>query len=63
MINKKLAKELSQEILMDCISISNYKLNENEDFTEEEKQIIQIELKKQMDRIAKLFGYEEAWFS
>jgi hypothetical protein len=31
--------------------------------TEEEQEILTKALKKQMDRIAKIMGYNEAWFS
>jgi hypothetical protein len=62
-MSKKQLKEKAQEEIMDKISQVGYAISESGDHTEEEKEILLAEVKKQMDRIAKLFGYDEAWFS
>lgn len=52
----------AQEIIMDTISTAGYRVAEME-LSEKEQKALFDELKKQMDRVAKMFGYDEAWFS
>lgn len=54
----------AQDLIMDVLSTCGYKLNESDeykDFAKEED--AELILKRQMDRVGKLFGFPEAWFS
>lgn len=59
-MNKKEAKLKAQDIIMHCVSLAGYQLD---DLSDTEAEAVRKELKPQMDRIAKMFGYEESWFS
>lgn len=59
---QKQIKERAQNLLMDCISVAGYKID-SMDLSEEEKEQLRTETKKQMDRIGKMFGFDEAWWS
>ena len=53
---------------MDVISQYNYRLEDNaaynqDKMTEREKQLCMEQLKKQADRIAKMFGFEKHWIT
>lgn len=57
-------KQKAQDLIMQQISIIGYGESYN-DFVKEigdEEEADKI-LKQQMDRVAKMFGYKEAWFS
>lgn len=60
-MKRKEIKEKSQEILMDTIATAYYRIDNLDGYTEEEKNELQKEIKKQADRIAKMFGYEKSW--
>jgi len=55
----------AQDLLMDMISTYNYRLEEGREGTDKmtEKELAQCmeQLKKQADRIAKLFGFTKHW--
>lgn len=59
-MSKKEAKLKAQDIIMHCISLAGYQL---EDLPKEEAEAVRQELKPQMDRVAKMFGFKESWFS
>lgn len=57
-------REKAQDLIMDVLSTCGYKLHESDeykDFAEDEE--FELILKKQMDRVAKMFGFSEAWFT
>ena len=61
-------KTWAQDCLMDLISQYNYRLEARDlhgldKMTEKEEQQCMDQLKKQADRIAKMFGYTEHWVS
>lgn len=63
-MNKKEMKAKAQEEILHQIGNMSYVIHESMDFeNEKEKEAFQIEAKKQMDRIAKMFGYTNAWFN
>ena len=58
----------AQAVLMDVITQYNYRLEDNaaynqDKMTEREKQLCMEQLKKQADRIAKMFGFEKHWIT
>ena len=57
-------KQKAQDLIMQQISIIGYG-NNYEDFVKEigNQEEADKVLKEQMDRIAKIFGYTESWFS
>ena len=60
-------KRFAQDILMDKISLAlGYWLEDGtftDGLTTREKNLVSEQLKKQADRVAKMFGYKEAWYS
>lgn len=60
-------KQKANQILMDGVSVTlGYwieKTHVTEGMTGREREEIQHQMKKQADRVAKLLGYEEAWYS
>ena len=54
------AKRKAQDILMDVVAVAYYRL-EDEDYSEQDKEVVRKQLKKQADRIAKMFGFSESW--
>ena len=64
-IEKSTSKIWAQDLLMDMISTYNYRLEEGREGTDKmtEKELAQCmeQLKKQADRIAKLFGFTKHW--
>jgi len=63
-MTKKEIKIQAQDIIMDTIAAAYYKIYEGTNFThlsETEKNTLSAEVKKQNDRIAKMFGYNESW--
>lgn len=55
-------KKLAQDLIMDQIAIIGYG-DKYEEFKKQVGDDADSILKAQMDRIAKLFGYNEAWFA
>ena len=57
-------KRLAQDLIMDRISTVGYIVLDNEEYklVADDAEFNAI-LKYQMDRVAKMFGYPEAWFS
>ena len=58
----------AQDVLMDIISQYSYRLEDKaaysqDKMTEREKQLCMEQLKKQADRIAKMFGFEQHWIT
>ena len=56
----------AQDVLMDIISQYNYRLEDSMAYdqhkmTAKEKELCMEQLKKQADRIAKLFGFDKHW--
>ncbi len=65
---KSTPKVWAQDMLLDMISQYNYRLEHPDAYdqdvmTAREKELCMKQLKKQADRIAKLFGYEEHWIT
>jgi GTPase len=65
---KTTAKKWAQDVLMDIISQYNYRLEDNAAYqqdrmTEKELQQCMDQLKKQADRVAKMFGYDQHWIT
>ena len=64
---KSTPKIWAQDLLMDMISTYNYRLEEGREGTDKmtEKELAQCmeQLKKQADRIAKLFGFDKHWIT
>ena len=64
-VNKTQAKHKAQDLIMSHIARICYE-DEYEDFVKEvangENERADAVLMEQMNRIAKLFGYKEAWF-
>lgn len=65
---KKLTpKRMAQDILLDKISEALGYWQEQghltKGMTEREIELVKEQMKKQADRIARMFGYEEAWYS
>ena len=63
---KSTPKKWAQDMLLDLISQYNYALEPSDAYdqnkmTAKEKELCYEQLKKQADRIAKMFGYEEHW--
>jgi hypothetical protein len=59
-------KRKAQEALMQGIAnqLGYYDPNDfGEDFTEEQKDELHAVMKREADRVARLFGYEKAWSS
>jgi len=59
-MKKKELKTKAQDMLMSQIAKVGY--GELEDMEEEERDILMAEIKKQGDRIARMFGFKEMWF-
>ena len=64
---KTTPKKKAQDILMDNISLAlgywQEKMGFNiEDMTDREKELVSDQMEKIADRIAKICGYEEAWY-
>jgi hypothetical protein len=65
---KTTPKVWAQDVLMDIISQYNYRLEDSMSYdqdkmTAKEKELCIEQLKKQADRIAKLFGYDKHWIT
>ena len=65
---KSTPKVWAQDLLMDIISQYNYRLEDSMAYdqhkmTAKEKELCMEQLKKQADRIAKLFGFDKHWIS
>tara|TARA_Y100000996_G_C22376879_1_gene583429 strand:+ start:536 stop:790 length:255 start_codon:yes stop_codon:yes gene_type:complete len=65
---KSTPKIWAQDVLMDIISQYNYRLEDSMAYdqhkmTPKEKEICMEQLKKQADRIAKMFGFEKHWIT
>jgi len=65
---KSTPKVWAQDVLMDIISQYNYRLEDSMAYdqhkmTAKEKELCMEQLKKQADRIAKLFGFDKHWIS
>ena len=63
---KATPKIWAQDLLMDLISTYNYRLEDRnlrglDKMTKEEEEQCMEQLKKQADRIAKLFGFNKHW--
>lgn len=60
---KTAIKKAAQELIMDKIASVGYG-EAYSDFIEdsEDKKMAEKILKEQMDRVAKMFGFKEAWF-
>ena len=63
---KSTPKVWAQDVLMDIISQYNYRLEDSMAYdqhkmTAKEKELCMEQLKKQADRIAKLFGFDKHW--
>ena len=63
---KSTPKRWAQDMLLDMISQYHYRLEDPMSYdqdvmTAREKELCMEQLKKQADRVAKLFGYEEHW--
>ena len=63
---KSTPKVWAQDLLMDIISQYNYRLEDRMAYdqhkmTAKEKELCMEQLKKQADRIAKLFGFDKHW--
>ena len=63
MMSKKDVKENAQDIIMSNIANSLYSLANDIEFSDSDKLKIVEEVKKQSNRVAKMFGYDEAWFN
>lgn len=68
--NKKVTPKIkAQDLLMDAISVKlGYWTHENlngltDGMTEREIKLVQEQMQKQADRIAKMFGFDKAWVS
>lgn len=67
--NQKTTPKLwAQELIMDLVSQRMYRFYEDtslytDQMTEKEKAQVEIQLQKQADRVAKMFGFEKAWKS
>ena len=65
---KATPKIWAQDLLMDLISTYNYKLEDRgmhnlDKMTKKEEEQCIEQLKKQADRIAKMFGYNKHWIT
>lgn len=62
-MNKTQKKQLAQDLILHQLSVVGYG-NDYEEFVKEIGSQTEADhiLKQQMDRIAKMFGYKEAWF-
>ena len=66
-VNSKTTPKIwAQDFLMDLISTYNYRLEDRDlsglnDMTKKEEEECMRQLKKQADRIAKMFGYDKHW--
>ena len=63
---KTTPKKWAQDFLMDLISQYNYRLEDRDlhglsAMTEREEELCYQQIKKQADRIARLFGYDNHW--
>ncbi len=63
---KSTPKVWAQDVLMDIISQYNYRLEDNmaydqDKMTAKEKEQCMDQLRKQADRIAKMFGFDKHW--
>jgi hypothetical protein len=55
-------KEIAKEELLLAISTANYRVSDDCNYTQEEKDKILKEIDKQMKRVEKLLGYEPGSF-
>ena len=66
-IEKSTPKIWAQDLLMDMISTYHYRLEEGREGTDKmtEKELAQCmeQLRKQADRIAKMFGFDKHWIT
>ena len=65
---KSTPKIWAQDLLMDIISTYNYRLEERgiyglDEMTKKEEEQCMEQLKKQADRIAKMFGFDKHWIT
>ena len=65
---KSTPKIWAQDLLMDLLSTYNYKLEDRgrhnlDKMTKKEEEQCMEQLKKQADRIAKLFGFDKHWIT
>ncbi len=65
---KSTPKVWAQDLLMDIISQYNYRLEDDMAYdqhkmTTKEKELCMEQVKKQADRIAKLFGFDKHWIT
>jgi len=65
---KSTPKIWAQDLLMDLISTYNYRLEDRnlhglDKMTKKEEEQCMEQLKKQADRIAKLFGFDKHWIT
>ena len=65
---KSTPKIWAQDVLMDIISQYNYRLEDNmaydqDKMTAKEKEQCMDQLRKQADRIAKMFGFDKHWIT
>mgnify|MGYP003141639247 FL=1 len=65
---KSTPKVWAQDLLMDIISQYNYRLEDDMAYdqhkmTAKEKELCMEQVKKQADRIAKLFGFDKHWIT
>ena len=63
---KSTPKVWAQDVLMDIISQYNYRLEDSMAYdqhkmTPKEKELSMDQLRKQADRIAKMFGFDKHW--
>ena len=63
---KSTPKVWAQDLLMDIISKYNYRLEDSMAYdqhkmTPKEKELCMDQLRKQADRIAKMFGFDKHW--
>lgn len=62
-LTKRAKKQLAQDLILDHLSTIGY-VSLYEDFVEnfESSEEADAYIKAQMDRVAKMFGYDKAWF-
>tara|TARA_R100000005_G_C4877277_1_gene130681 strand:+ start:104 stop:358 length:255 start_codon:yes stop_codon:yes gene_type:complete len=65
---KTTPKIWAQDVLMDIISQYNYRLEDSMAYdqykmTPKEKELCMDQLRKQADRIAKMFGFDKHWIT
>lgn len=55
-------KEKAQEYIMHSIAVTLHYVEDDASLSKQEKEIISEEVRKQANRVAKMFGYDRAWF-